>query len=146
MFEKKCKIFLFLIIALMVTSKVQPQTTHPPRAVLSPSQIAKNVLPSVVIIFATDSKGNNSLGSGFFVEPDLIATNHHVVENAVVISARLVMQKRNLKIIGIVGFDADKDLALLSVEGIKVKPLSLGNISQLRIGDAYLRMVVGKKL
>jgi S1-C subfamily serine protease len=134
MFEKKFKIILFFL-ALMVTSEVQPQTTHPRRAVLPPSQIAKRVLPSIVVIFATDSKGNNSLGSGFFVEPNVIATNYHVVENAAVISARLVMQKRNLKITGIVGFDADKDLALLSVEGIKVRPLRLGKIGKLSIGD-----------
>jgi hypothetical protein len=135
MVEKRLKIVLFLIIALMASSKVQPQTTNPRRAMLTPRQIAKQVLPSVVIIFATDSKGNNSLGSGFFVEPNVIATNYHVVENAAVISARLVMEKRNLKIIRIVGFDADKDLALLLVEGTKVRPLSLGNTSQLRIGD-----------
>ena len=136
MFEKKFKIILILAIAaLMVTSEVQPQTTHPRRAVLPPSQIAKQALPSVVIIFATDSEGNNSLGSGFFVESNVIATNYHVVENAAVISARLVMQKRNLKITGIIGFDADKDLALLSVKGIRIRPLLLGKIGKLSIGD-----------
>jgi len=69
------------------------------------------------------------------VESNVIATNYHVVENAAVISARLVMQKRNLKITGIIGFDADKDLALLSVEGIRIRPLPLGKIGKLSIGD-----------
>jgi S1-C subfamily serine protease len=81
MFEKKFKIILILAIALMVTSEVQPQTTHPRRAVLPPSQIAKQALPSVVIIFATDSEGNNSLGSGFFVESNVIATNTTALRN-----------------------------------------------------------------
>ena len=67
------------------------------------------------------------------MEANVIATNYHVVENAAVISARLVMQKRNLRITGIIGFDADKDLALLSVEGIRIRPLPLAKSGKLSI-------------
>jgi S1-C subfamily serine protease len=48
---------------------------------LSAAQIAKRVLPSVALIVMNGCRrGRETLGSGFFVDKDLVATNKHVVE------------------------------------------------------------------
>ncbi len=46
------------------------------------SEVVKQVLPSIVSIYVMDwdTEEQLSSGSGFFVEPDLIVTNYHVLE------------------------------------------------------------------
>ncbi len=68
-----------------------------------------------------------SMGSGFFVGPGLIATNHHVVEGAVEGTARIVNTDMTYAIIGYTAVDPDRDLAILKVRTFDVKPLILGN-------------------
>ncbi len=76
-----------------------------------------------------------TLGTGFFVDTNVIATNYHVVKNASLISAKLILQKTTFQISEIIGIDKERDLALLRVEGTKIKALPLGNVGTLRIGD-----------
>ena len=47
----------------------------------TPQEIAKKALDATVLLAVEDAKGEFlGLGSGFFVRPNLIATNFHVVE------------------------------------------------------------------
>ena len=79
-----------------------------------------------------------STGSGFFVKPDQIATNFHVIEGAVEATARLVGTEKKYAIIGYTALDADRDLAILKVRAFGVKPLKLGDSDHVEQGtEAY---------
>lgn len=54
------------------------------------SNIAKRKTDAVVLIETTDftNQANNSIGAGFFIGPNLIVTNTHVVDNATDITVR----------------------------------------------------------
>jgi S1-C subfamily serine protease len=110
----------------------------PPSAAqsLSARDIAQRALPSVVALIMEGSiSGKVSYGSGFFVTPDTVATNYHVVEGAVRGFAKIKDSKTPYPIEGFVGLDPDHDLALVKLKGITGKPLPLGNSSLLSIGD-----------
>ena len=91
-------------------------------------------------------------GSGFFVKPDQIATNYHVIEpehytpkddskNEYVFShplrgtARMVGTDTEYAIIGYTAIDPDRDLAILKVRALGVKSLSLGDSAEVNQGD-----------
>lgn len=82
----------------------------------TPAEIARAAFPSVVLIATQDARGQPlSLGSGFFVEKNVIATNFHVIEDAAAGYAKIIGRPTKLKIEGVVGLDAAHDLALLQV-------------------------------
>lgn len=75
------------------------------------------------------------IGSGFFVQPNLIATNYHVIEGAAKGTAKLVGKYTTYNIEGVTATDRDNDLALLKVAAYGIKPLSLGDSNSVRIGE-----------
>jgi V8-like Glu-specific endopeptidase len=112
---------------LTSTSTIQAQTGR---------QIAQNAFPSVALLVTEDSNGQPlSLGSGFFVGSDIVATAFHVIEGASKGYIKIVGQKRKYEIAGIVGSDAKRDLVLLKITGVKAPPLSLGDANQVAVGD-----------
>ena len=71
-------------------------------------------------------------GSGFAVEPDLIATNAHVLLG---IDEPLVELADGRELIGlVVGFDPVADLALLRVDGAELDPFVLGTAPDGSVG------------
>ena len=54
-----------------------------------PSAVAALLDSSVVLVTGTDATGNRGTGSGFFVAPELIVTNRHVIEKLIQIASRL---------------------------------------------------------
>ncbi len=83
-------------------------------------------------------------GSGFFVSPDgVIVTNHHVIDGARELRARLT-DGRELEIVGVIGTDAEHDLALVKVDGEALPALELGSAAGLREGDRVA--VIGSPL
>jgi S1-C subfamily serine protease len=60
---------------------------------LSARDIAQRSFPSVVVLVAEDRSGDQVLGSGFFIDNNIIATNYHVVKGATKIVARSVGAK-----------------------------------------------------
>jgi hypothetical protein len=98
-------------------------------------EVAQKAFPSVVLLVMEDTKGQPlSMGSGFFVREDIIATNLHVIEGAGGGYARLVGKKAKMDILGVVGVHPTRDLALLKVSS-KATPLPLGSDSKTEIGD-----------
>lgn len=99
-------------------------------------EIAKKTLPSVVVLVAETSKGKSvSLGSGFFVRDDVIATNYHVIKGSSRIYAKIVGQSSVYPIKKVLAFDSQKDLALLRISGVKASPIWIGNSCIMEVGD-----------
>jgi tetratricopeptide (TPR) repeat protein len=79
-------------------------------------ELVRRIKPSAVAIETFDTRGNViSRGSGFFVGPDRIITNRHVIER----SSRAVihlMDGRKYPVKGVIAVDGEGDLALLQVD------------------------------
>lgn len=102
----------------------------------SARQIAQNAFPSVVLLVMEDANSQPvSLGSGFFVKADIVATNLHVIKGAARGYIKIVGQKPKYEIAGIVGIDTQRDLALLKITGVKAPSLTFGDINQVAVGD-----------
>ena len=96
-------------------------------------ELVKRVKPSAVAIETFDSRGNTlSRGSGFFVGPDRIITNRHVIERSARVDVHLLDGKK-LPVRGVLAVDGEGDLALLQVDVPKpsVAPLPIvSNVPQ----------------
>jgi hypothetical protein len=98
--------------------------------------IAQKSFPSVVMLLMEDTNSQPlSLGSGFFVDDDLVATNLHVVEGASGGYAKIVGEKQKYDIAGFVGIDAQRDLVLLKITAARAPFLSLGDSRRVAVGD-----------
>lgn len=98
--------------------------------------VVAKVFPSVVLLLMEDAAGQPlSLGSGFVVGDNLVATNLHVVRNAASGSARLLGQSKGLSVTAIAAVDVAKDLAIVQVMGLRAPALALGDSSKVAIGD-----------
>ncbi len=101
----------------------------------NPQQIAKKALDSTVLLIMEDANGQPlTLGSGFFVRNNQVATNLHVVKGASRGYAKLVGQQTKYDIEGITAVDAERDLVILkiSVPGAQVIPL--GDSDTVQVG------------
>ena len=98
--------------------------------------IAQKTFPSVVLLTMENANGEGRyLGSGFFVREGIVATNFHVIKGSAKGLARVVGQKSEYEVAGIVGIDRERDLVLLSVPGAKAPSLPLGDSSRVAAGD-----------
>src|SRR5712692_943632 len=114
------------IIAVVVAYSSTAQTGR---------DIARNAFPSVVLIVAENSKSREStLGSGFFVRGDLIVTNSHVVKGASKITVKLVGSAAEYDA-EVVAYNAAKDVAILKVDRVLARPLSIGDVNDVSVGD-----------
>ena len=99
-------------------------------------QIAEKTLAATVYLEMQDSKGLPlGFGSGFFVRDNLIVTNYHVIEGAARGTAKLVGKFTTYTIEGVTATDKTNDLALLKVTAPGIKPLPLGNSTDVKIGE-----------
>ena len=108
--------------------------------VQTPQEIAKNALPSTVILETVDANDQQlGYGSGFFVQDGLIATNLHVVEGAHQAYATVVHQNTRHGIEGYTAIDVETDLIILKVNDtgkvVNVPTLRLGDSANLKRGD-----------
>ncbi|MCS7306576.1 MAG: trypsin-like peptidase domain-containing protein [Thermoguttaceae bacterium] len=76
---------------------------------LSREELLRRVEPAVVRI-----ETDGGMGSGFFVDRDLVITNYHVIENASL--ARVKLGNQTYRVLGFLGAERGKDLALLRVD------------------------------
>ena len=103
-------------------------------AALTPPEIAKIAEDSTVLLDIRDAYGKRWRGSGFFVGPNQIATNYHVIENMSIGYAKLV-EKEKWYGIKVLTVDKDHDLAVVKVTGIDVPALPLGDSDAVQKGD-----------
>lgn len=79
-------------------------------------ELVRRIKPSAVAIETFDSRENTqSRGSGFFVAPDRIITNRHVIDRAARAEVHL-HNGRKFPVRGVLAIDGEGDLALLRVE------------------------------
>ncbi|RKU32881.1 hypothetical protein C6495_10225 [Candidatus Poribacteria bacterium] len=115
-----------VLLLLSITTVVPALTTE---------QLAEKALAATVSLEMKDSTGTTlSFGSGFFVKPNQIATNFHVIAGARQGTAKLVGKYTRYQIEGIVATDKDNDLAVLNVTASGVTPLPLGDSDTVNIG------------
>ena len=94
-------------------------------------ELVRRIKPSAVAIETFDSRGEKlSRGSGFFIGPDRVVTNRHVIDNAF----RAEVHSYNGSVYpvkGVIAVDAEGDLALLRVDAPpnQVRPLLLDKTS-----------------
>lgn len=79
-------------------------------------ELVKRVKPSAVAIETFDSRGNTlARGSGFFLAPDRVITNRHVIERSSRVEIHLLDGKK-FPVRGVLAIDGEGDLALLQVD------------------------------
>lgn len=106
------------------------------RTVLSSQEIARIARSSTVSLRTFNSNGDLvGYGSGFFVDKGLIVTNHHVINGASTVYARLVDKDKWLRVDNITATNKLRDLAILRVVGINPKPLKITNSDNIAIGE-----------
>jgi len=115
-------------------------------AILTPSQIFSRARPSVVVIVASDQRGQReALGSGFIVSRGRIATNHHVVEG--MNEAYVVFSDGDVKPVSkVVADSTQQDLIILAVETGKRSALMFGDELSLQQGDSVYALGAPKGL
>ncbi|MEP7149815.1 MAG: trypsin-like peptidase domain-containing protein [Acidobacteriota bacterium] len=97
-----------LVLTLVLATGVSAQDFLP--------ELVKRIKPSSVAIETFDAKGNAlSRGSGFFIAPDRIVTNRHVIERSARVEVHLIDGKRFV-VKGVLAIDGEGDLALLQVD------------------------------
>ena len=112
---------------------------------LSPEEIAKKALDATVLLVMVDANGEvASRGSGFFVQPNQIATNFHVIDGSAGGQAKPVGQQTVYPVERISAVDKKHDLAILQVSAPGVEPLPIGDSESVAIGDQIY--VIGNPL
>lgn len=105
------------------------------KRIFTPQQIAKSAFPSVALLLMQDKFGKTiSLGSGFFVRKNLIATNLHVIKGAVKGVVKLIGQQKSYEINTYAEIDSKNDLALIVVNDAKEKAMLVDDAS-VEIGE-----------
>ena len=103
---------------------------------LPAEKIAENALAATVYLEMKNINGKTlGIGSGFFVKPNTIVTNYHVIEGAAKGTAKLVGKNTTYNIEGVTATDKTNDLALLKVNAFGIIQLSLGDSDRVRIGE-----------
>ena len=102
---------------------------------LTPNDVYEKVAPSMVRIESYDKSGKRyALGSGFFISGDgKIATNFHVINSAYSIKA-ITYAGTSYDVIKVVGYDPDKDVAILKVNAENAPYLTIAK-EEARVGD-----------
>lgn len=94
---------------------------------LSLPQLIERVEPSIVRIKVVGKNGEESVGSGFFIDTEgKIATNAHVVRDAKTVNIETSDGKKT-KAIGVVAKEKEKDIAIIQIDpdSLSIKPLPI---------------------
>ncbi len=111
-----------------------------PSCAFTPQQIAKKAIAltedSTVRLINRDEK-SRTVGTGFFVDKDKIATNIHVVAQPGPIFAKLSENETILAVEGVAAFDVKNNLVILKIAG-KGSPLPIGDSDTVQTGESVI--------
>lgn len=120
----------------IINSPIPEKEDEKTLKIKTPTEIAKDTFPSVVLITIKDNNNQPvSFGSGFFVTPNVIATNYHVIKGASSGTVRLLDGEEEYNILGTVDINPLIDLALIKIERDIAKPLIYQEENMLEIGE-----------
>lgn len=107
---------------------------------IDPDQAMERIEDSVVMVLATHGLGEQSLGSGFFVRPHVVATSLATLRdrNAGEVTSAESWQRR--PILGLLAMDKARDLALVQVGGPAGEPVELQKPGQAMPGEPVLML------
>jgi len=116
--------------------KTQAVQAPPEMRELSTEELFQKAGPSVVLVEVFDDAGQRKgLGSGFVVsEGGAIVTNYHVVRGAQKAVVHFADGSK-VPVSGVLGYDTDRDVAVLRARGQLSKALRLGNSEEVRTGQ-----------
>lgn len=89
-------------------------------------------------------RSGNSLGSGFAVGENCVVTNAHVLDNPHNIVLTTYTGETHSAYL--VGYDQDKDIAVLGVKDVKFTPLIIADYNSLNTGDDVYAIGVPKSM
>ncbi|RKU25349.1 hypothetical protein C6497_15925 [Candidatus Poribacteria bacterium] len=102
---------------------------------VSESDVAVETKAKVSTVrIAGGNLSRSGAGSGFFIEPDKVVTNLHVVLEPGPIYVRQDGNKEIWSVEGVLGYDMDNDLAILKISGPGI-PLPLADSDTVRVDD-----------
>ncbi len=102
----------------------------------SAQEIARKALASTVYLQRHNANGDIiGHGSGFFISPDKIATNYHVIEGSTSVLARQIGKDNWQPIEEIILTDQRHDLAILKLSNIVSPVLPLADSDNVQIGE-----------
>ena len=131
--NRKSLLGLLALGALLSCARAPQQIVSEKPVVLTVDSASKKVRNSTVRVVSLIGTARG-YGSGFFVAPDKIVTNIHVVSDYGPILVQSADKKITWSVEKVAGFDVKNDLVVLKLAG-KGMPLSLGNNDAVRIGD-----------
>ena len=125
---------LFTLLLGSATTILAQETQNASAKMDAPTLYEKTV-PSVVLIISMDSDGKLGQGSGAIVRSDgIIATNHHVIKNAV--SARVQLRSGDIyDDVTVIDVDERKDIALLKIKAVNLLALPFADSDKLKVGS-----------
>jgi serine protease Do len=112
-------------------------------------QVVQRALPAVVNVTTNlleqspfgGSQPGRGVGTGFIVRSDgIVVTNFHVVEGAQRITVTTSTEPTRSFVARVIGGDAEADLAVLKVQATGLPTVSLGNSSDLQLGENVVAM------
>jgi hypothetical protein len=115
---------LLLPCCLARTAPAQVAKKNQQAPVLTASEIAARVKRSLVVVVTQDHDGNaEAQGSGFFIAPNLVATNLHVMKRASQGYVKSVTEDVTYKITEVQAFSLKRDICVLYLADAKGRPL-----------------------
>ncbi len=132
-YNRKCLLSLFAFAFLFSCARLPQQDTTEKLPTLTADLAAEKGKASIVRITG-GNLAKIGAGSGFFVQPDKVVTNLHVVARPGPIFAKLSDDETIWMIEGVAAYDMENDLVILKIAGEGV-PLSLANSDDARNGE-----------
>ena len=139
-------LLVLLTLGLLISCARTPQQLVSEKPIVLPIDLASETIRDSIVLI----ESKNASGTGFFVAPDKIATNTHVVAHIGSVSIKSPDKEKDWAIEGVVGFDAKNGLVILKLAG-EGKPLPLADRVQIGTSvsipgyrDGEFKVVEGK--
>ena len=125
-----------VLISAFLFSPVLPEQAFGAPSEKSISQVVEEQGKAVLVVSNLGlGDSPQAVGSGFVVRPDgLVLTNYHVIENAQAVTVKLP-DGREFRAQGVLGSDAELDVAVLKIEANGLPTIPLGDSDQVKVGQ-----------